>query len=308
MGQEQRANRSPDEEDQGLLDRFMTALWLERGLSENTRKAYRADLLVLSRYLRQHGRTLTNARSQDLWGFLSSETAAGLTARTAARRLASIRAFYRYLCRLGAVRVNPAEELEAPRLPHSLPHGLSEREVEALLEAPDTATVRGLRDRAMLEVLYATGLRVSELVSLRLDQVNLRQGAVRVTGKGGRERIVPLGEEARDWLERYLAKARSDFLRGRRLDTLFPGTRGAHLTRQAFWCAIRRYARGAGLSEAISPHRLRHAFATHLLEHGADLRAVQMLLGHSDVTTTQIYTHVARERLRALHAAHHPRG
>ena len=302
------ADRAPGATDQALVERFTTALWLERGLAENTRKAYRTDLFLLSRYLRQHGQALASARSQDLWGFLSAETAAGLTARTAARRLASIRAFYRYLCRLGELRINPATELEAPRLPHSLPHGLSEREVETLLEAPDTATPRGLRDRAMLEVLYATGLRVSELVSLRLDQVNLRQGAVRVTGKGGRERIVPLGEEARDWLERYLSKSRAEFLRGRRLDSLFPGTRGAHLTRQAFWSAIRRYARKAGLPGDISPHRLRHAFATHLLEHGADLRAVQMLLGHSDVTKTQIYTHVARERLRALHAAHHPRG
>lgn len=308
MGQGRRENHSMDGADQALVERFTTALWLERGLSENTRKAYRTDLLLLSEHLCKRGRNLRTARNQDLWGFLSAETANGVTARTTARRLASIRAFFRFLCVRGDVALNPATELEAPRLPRSLPQGLSEREVEALLEAPDTTCARGLRDRAMLELLYATGLRVSELVSLRLDELNLRQGAVRVVGKGGRERIVPLGEEALDWLERYLSQARVHLLRGRRLDSLFPGTRGDHLTRQAFWSAIRRYAWQAGIPGNISPHRLRHAFATHLLEHGADLRAVQMLLGHSDVTTTQIYTHVARERLRALHAAHHPRG
>ncbi|MGH8161243.1 MAG: site-specific tyrosine recombinase XerD, partial [Gammaproteobacteria bacterium] len=228
--------------------------------------------------------------------------------RTIARRLAAIRAFYRYFALRGEIREDPAAELEAPHLPRSLPHGLSESDVEALLAAPDTTGERGLRDRAMLELLYATGLRVSELVTLRLDQLNLRQGAVRVVGKGGSERIVPIGEEARDWLERYLERARAGLLHGRRLDTVFPGTRGAHLTRQAFWSLIRRHAQKAGIDGGISPHRLRHAFATHLLDHGADLRAVQMLLGHRDVTTTQIYTYVARERLKALHAAHHPRG
>lgn len=302
------AGNVPAASDLQSVERFVTALWLERGLSENTRKAYRADILRLAGYLRKRGVTLLAARNRDLWGFLSAEAATGVTARTTARRLASIRAFYRYLTARGEIRVDPARELEAPRLPRSLPHGLSEQEVEALLETPDTSCERGLRDRAMLEVLYATGLRVSELVSLRLDQLNLHQGAVRIVGKGGRERIVPLGEEARDWMELYLSRTRKSLLRGRALDSVFPGRRGDHLTRQAFWSAIRRYAVQADIRGNVSPHRLRHAFATHLLEHGADLRAVQMLLGHSDVTTTQIYTHVARERLRMLHAEHHPRG
>lgn len=283
-------------------------LWLERGLSENTRKAYRSDLLLLQAWLQARGSVLEQARAEDLWAFLSAETAAGASARTSARRLAAIRHFFRYLLREGRIRRDPALELRAPRMPRALPHSLGERDVERLLAAPVPHTGRGLRDRAMLELLYATGLRVSELVALRLDQLNLRIGAVRVTGKGGRERIVPVGDEARYWLERYLREARSGLLRGRRLDTLFPSPRRAHISRQAFWVLVRKYAAAAGISGDLSPHRLRHAFATHLLEHGADLRAVQMLLGHRDVSTTQIYTHVARERLKALHAAHHPRG
>ncbi len=294
--------------DRLLIERFVEALWLERGLAENTRRAYASDLRRLAAWLKKRGKSLASAHAEDLWAFLAAETAAGATARTSARRLAATRACYRHLTLRGEVREDPSRELEAPRLPHTLPHGLSEGEVEALLGAPDTASARGLRDRGMLELLYATGLRVSELVSLRIDQLNLRQGAVRVVGKGGSERIVPIGEEAQDWLERYLDRARPELLAGRRLDTLFPTPRSAHITRQAFWSLIRRYARQAGIVGAISPHRLRHAFATHLLDHGADLRAVQMLLGHRDVTTTQIYTYVARERLKALHAQHHPRG
>lgn len=291
-----------------LIDRFIQSLWLERGLSDNTRKAYHTDLVRLAAWLQGHGQDMLGARTRDLWQFLSVETASGVSVRTSARRLASIRGLYGFLSLRGEIETNPALELQTPRLPRSLPHALSEQEVEALLKAPDTSSTRGLRDRAMLELLYATGLRVSELVGLRLGQLNMRQGAVRVVGKGGRERIVPLGEEAQDWLEAYINQARPELLHGRRLDTLFPGTRGEHFTRQAFWSALRRYAKQAGVHGDISPHRLRHAFATHLIEHGADLRAVQMLLGHSDVTTTQIYTHVARERLRALHAEHHPRG
>lgn len=291
-----------------LLERFVHGLWLELGLSENSRNAYRSDILQLQIWLEGRGRNLASARAQDLWGFLSAQAADGASARTTARRLSAIRHFYRHLLRSGEIGEDPSAELETPRLPHALPRSLSEREVELLLEAPDISSDRGLRDRAMLELLYATGLRVSELVALRLDQVNLRVGVVRVVGKGGRERIVPMGEEARHWLERYIDRSRPVLLRGRRLDTLFPTARRIAITRQAFWSLIRRYARSAGVGADISPHRLRHAFATHLLEHGADLRAVQMLLGHRDVTTTQIYTHVARERLRALHAAHHPRG
>lgn len=291
-----------------LLEQFLNSLWLELGLSENSRSAYRSDLLQLQAWLAGRGRDLGSARAQDLWGFLSAQAAEGASGRTAARRLSAIRHFYRYLLRSGEIGEDPSDELEAPRLPHALPRSLSEREVELLLEAPDVSSDKGLRDRAMLELLYATGLRVSELVGLRLDQLNLRAGVVRVVGKGGRERIVPIGEEARHWLERYIERSRPALLQSRRLDTLFPTARRYAITRQAFWSLIRRYARIAGIGGGISPHRLRHAFATHLLEHGADLRAVQMLLGHRDVTTTQIYTHVARERLRALHAAHHPRG
>jgi len=298
---------SDDELD--LIDRFINTLWLEDGLSENTQRAYRADLHMLATWLTRERRgALTAVTARDLWAFVGGQASEGASARTTARRLASIRRFYRSLLREGLIQADPAAELKAPRMPGTLPHSLSERDVLALLESPDTDTSRGLRDRAMLELLYATGLRVSELVNLRLDQLNLRLGAVRVVGKGGKERLVPIGEDARDWLERYLGEVRADLVRGRRLDTVFPTPRRASMTRQAFWVLIRRYAAIAGISPDISPHQLRHAFATHLLAHGADLRAVQMLLGHQNLTTTQIYTHVARERLKALHAAHHPRG
>jgi len=291
-----------------MVERFVSALWLEQGLSDNTRAAYRNDLRRLMSWLARRRVEPENARPEDLWSFLSAEAAGGTSARTGARRLAAIRHFYRQLLREGRIAADPSVELRTPRLPQRLPRSVSEREVEALLLAPDVSSERGLRDRAMLELLYATGLRVSELVGLRLDQLNLRLGAVRVTGKGGRERIVPVGDEARYWVERYLRDARPGMLGARRLDTLFPTVRRPHISRQAFWGLIRRYALAAGISGPLSPHQLRHAFATHLLEHGADLRAVQMLLGHQNVTTTQIYTHVARERLRKLHATHHPRG
>lgn len=291
-----------------LVDRFVQALWLEQGLADNTRRAYRSDLLFLGRWLEDRGHTLAHATARDLWVFLGGQAAAGGSARTSARRLAALRHFYRYLVREGVIDADPSTDLKAPRMPRTLPHTLSENDVSVLLHAPDTGTARGLRDRAMLELLYATGLRVSELVGLRLDQLNLRLGAVRVVGKGGKERLVPVGEEARDWLERYLREARGDFVSGRRLDTLFPTPRRSSMSRQGFWVLIRRYAAAAGIRNAVSPHQLRHAFATHLLAHGADLRAVQMLLGHQNVTTTQIYTHVERERLKALHATHHPRG
>ncbi|MGH8127473.1 MAG: site-specific tyrosine recombinase XerD [Gammaproteobacteria bacterium] len=291
-----------------LLDRFIQALWLEQGLADNTRQAYRSDLLLLGGWLEDRGNSLSNATARDLWAFLGGQASTGGSARTSARRLAAMRHFYRYLVREGIIGTDPSADLKAPRMPRTLPHTLSESDVLALLQAPDTHTARGLRDRTMLELLYATGLRVSELVGLRLDQVNLRLGAVRVVGKGGKERLVPVGEEARDWLERYLKEARSNFVAGRRLDTLFPTPRRSSMSRQGFWTLIRRYAVSAGIRNAVSPHQLRHAFATHLLAHGADLRAVQMLLGHQNVTTTQIYTHVERERLKRLHATHHPRG
>ena len=239
--------------------------------------------------------------------FVAAET--GKSARTAARRLSAYRRFFGFLCREKDISVNPALRISAPRTGVSLPKSLSERDVEALLEAPDVSTPRGLRDRCMLEVLYATGLRVSELVSLGITQVNTRQGVVRVFGKGNKERLVPLGEEALDWLGRYLTVARPELLSGNGVsESLFASNRGTALTRQAFWYAIKKYAALAEITVPISPHTLRHAFATHLLNHGADLRVVQMLLGHSDISTTQIYTHVARQRLKDLHTTHHPRG
>lgn len=290
-----------------IIDRFLDALWLEQGLSDNTLAAYRGDLRHCQRWLQQRDAlTLDKAGAGDLLGYLA-ELHAG-SVRTAARRLSSLRRFYAWLVREGIVRTDPTARIDAPRLGRSLPKSLTEAEVESLLDAPDTETALGLRDRAMLEILYATGLRVSELVSLEVAQVNLRQGVVRVMGKGNKERLVPLGEEALNWLQHYMQTARPELLHGRQSDALFPTRRGGAMTRQAFWYLIRRYAGRAGIRKSLSPHVLRHAFATHLLNHGADLRVVQMLLGHSAISTTQIYTHVARERLKQLHAQHHPRG
>jgi integrase/recombinase XerD len=232
----------------------------------------------------------------------------GARPRSTARQLSSIRRFYRYMLREGRISEDPSTRIDMPKLGRPLPKSLTEAEVITLLKTPDIENPLGVRDRAMLEVLYATGLRVSELVSLRLDQVNLRQGVVRVLGKGNRERLVPIGEEAQTWVEKYLREARRDIIGEQQTDYLFPTRRSDHMTRQAFWHIIKRYAQKAGIHGNLSPHTLRHAFATHLLNHGADLRVVQMLLGHSDVSTTQIYTHVARERLKDLHAQHHPRG
>ncbi|MBX9608356.1 MAG: site-specific tyrosine recombinase XerD [Gammaproteobacteria bacterium] len=288
------------------LARFIDHLWVEYGLGAHSQAAYRGDLERLAAFLASRGTSLQAASEADLFDFLGQ--ADGLAARTKARRLSSMRRYYQYLLREGLREGDPTLRLAAPRLGRALPKTLSEQDVEALLAAPRVETVLGLRDRAMLEVLYATGLRVSELVSLEQAQVNLRQGVVRVTGKGSKERLVPLGEEALDWLTRYAADARPEITRGRATRALFPTQRGAAMTRQAFWYLIKRYALVAGIRAALSPHTLRHAFATHLLNHGADLRVVQMLLGHSDISTTQIYTYVAAERLKALHAAHHPRG
>jgi integrase/recombinase XerD len=300
--------RDPHRQDSAgsLIDVFIDALWMERGLSRNTLEAYRSDLSRYARWLERRGRTIPEAEATDVLAYLAENVGGSL--RTAARRLSSLRRLYQYLAREGRIDADPTALVEAPRLGRPLPKSLTEAEVERLLEAPDITTPAGLRDRTMLEVLYATGLRVSELVGLRLEQVNLRQGVVRVMGKGGKERLVPLGEEAVSWLDRYLREARAALFRGAPDATLFPNGRGRPLTRQAFWHAIRRYARKGGVSKPVSPHVLRHAFATHLLNHGADLRVVQMLLGHADISTTQIYTHVARERLKRMHAEHHPRG
>ena len=288
------------------LAKFLDHLWLEFGLSPHSLAAYRSDLTTLTHFLAGRGVSLDKASEADLFDFLGQ--ADQLTARTKARRLSSMRRYYQFLLREDVLRVDPTVRLSAPRLGRSLPKIMSEADIDALLAAPVVTSVLGLRDRAMLEVLYATGLRVSELVSLELGQVNSRQGVVRVTGKGAKERLVPLGEVALDWLQRYMNEARSDLSRGRPSNALFPTQRGAAMTRQAFWYLIKRYAVKAGVQATLSPHTLRHAFATHLLNHGADLRVVQMLLGHSDISTTQIYTYVAAERLKSLHAKHHPRG
>ncbi|MFQ5488740.1 MAG: site-specific tyrosine recombinase XerD [Gammaproteobacteria bacterium] len=297
------------EADQQLLERFLDALWMERGLSRHTLAAYGTDLRGLAVWLAEDaGRGLADARREDLLAYLARRVAQGSSLRSSARLLSSMRRFYQYLVRERMRDEDPSARIEAPRLGRPLPKSLTEAEVDALLAAPDHEQRLGLRDRAMLELLYATGLRVSELVALPLARLNLRQGVVLVTGKGGKERIVPLGEEAVHWLECWLAQGRPALLKGRPSDALFVTARGGAMTRQAFWHLIKRYARGAGIERPLSPHTLRHAFATHLLNHGADLRALQMLLGHSDLSTTQIYTHVARERLKDLHAAHHPRG
>lgn len=292
--------------DQDLVEIYVDALWMERGLAENTLAAYRGDLRRFAAWLVQYDRSLVSASRADVLEYLAS--LAGAPPRSVARRLSSLRRFYLYLMRHGRIAEDPCARVEAPRIGRSLPTTLSEGEVEALLEAPDVAVREGLRDRTMLELIYATGLRVSELVNLKLGQINYQQGVVRVMGKGGKERLVPLGEAALDWLERYLRDARPLLLAPGHGDALFPSPRGGALSRQAFWYAIKRYATMAGISKSISPHSLRHAFATHLLNHGADLRVVQLLLGHSDISTTQIYTHVAKERLKQLHAVHHPRG
>ncbi len=295
--------------DSALIDRFLDDFWSERGVSENTLKAYRSDLLHLARWLATQGATLLQADRATLEQYLGSRVRGGASERTQARSLSAMRRFYRHALREELLEADPSALLESPKIGLNLPATLSEADVEDLLEAPDLASPEGLRDRAMMELLYATGLRVSELVGLQRDQVNLDFGVVRVVGKGGKERLVPMGEEAMEWMQRYLQQARGELLKGRSLvDAVFVTRRGGGMTRQTFWHAIKRHARTAGIEKHLSPHTLRHAFATHLVNHGADLRVVQMLLGHSDISTTQIYTHVAQTRLQALHAAHHPRG
>ena len=291
-----------------LIARFLDAVWMERGLSSNTLAAYRADLVALARWLHARQLSLPKTGRADLMDFIAARVHGGARPRSTARQLSSFRRFFRYLIREGLIAEDPTAQIAMPKIGRSLPRSLSESEVEALLAAPAVADPLGHRDRTMLEVLYATGLRVSELVHLKLSQVNLNQGLIRVLGKGNRERLIPLGEEAVRWLKTFIDSGRADILLDRSTDYLFPTRRGDRMTRQAFWHIIKRYARKASVDRDLSPHTLRHAFATHLLNHGADLRVVQMLLGHSDLSTTQIYTHVARERLKELHSGHHPRG
>ncbi|POA58588.1 MULTISPECIES: site-specific tyrosine recombinase XerD [unclassified Pseudomonas] len=294
--------------DHPLIDRFLDALWLEKGLSDNTRGAYRSDLALFNGWLQEQGGELPGAGRESILDHLAWRVEQAYKPRSTARFLSGLRGFYRYLLREKLIEVDPTLQVDMPQLGRPLPKSLSEADVEALLAAPDLGEAIGQRDRAMLEVLYACGLRVTELVSLTLEQVNLRQGVLRVMGKGSKERLVPMGEEAIAWVERYLRDARAELLGGRPSDVLFPSLRGEQMTRQTFWHRIKHQAKVAGIGKALSPHTLRHAFATHLLNHGADLRVVQMLLGHSDLSTTQIYTHVARARLQDLHAKHHPRG
>ena len=297
-----------DEASRQVIERFLDAQWLERGLSENTLTAYRNDLNGLASWLALRHCGIAAARREDLLEYLSQRVINGARPRTTARLLSSLRRFYRYLVREGRLSGDPTVRIDMPRIGRPLPDSLSEEEVGMLLDAPSVSEALGLRDRAMLELLYACGLRVSELVNLTMEQVDLTQGVVRLMGKGSKERLVPLGEEAVDWLQRYIAQSRPELASGVSARPLFITRRGKSMTRQAFWYRLRHYAIKSGINKTLSPHTLRHAFATHLLNHGADLRVVQMLLGHSDLSTTQIYTHVARERLKELHSRHHPRG
>ena len=300
---------TPQPADQGEIDAFCDALWLEDGLARATLASYRSDLERFSAWLAvRGGDTLLDAREATLVAFVA-QLSREKRASSQSRYLSTLRRFYRWQLARGRLVADPTLKLANPVRPSRLPKVMAERQVESLLAAPDTATTLGLRDRAMLETLYATGLRVSELVGLKLHEVSFNDSVLRALGKGSKERLVPLGEVALDWLARYLETARPDILAGRQADALFVTGRGGAMTRQAFWQLVKRYALVAGIDPArLSPHVLRHAFATHLLNHGADLRVVQLLLGHADISTTQIYTHVARERLKTLHAQHHPRG
>jgi len=290
----------------GFIDRFLDQIWLTKGIAQNTLDAYRRDLSALEGWLGDID--FTEVTAAKVLDYLAMRHRAGISARTSARELSTFRAFFGYLVREHMMSEDPTSAIPLPKLGKYLPATLSEGEVERLLAAPDVESPRGLRDRAMLELMYAAGLRVSELVGLKLTSLNLRQGVVRVdSGKGGKDRLLPIGELAMDWVQRYLGEARVLLLREHASEMLFPGRRGAPMTRQTFWYAIKRYALAAGIERSLSPHVLRHAFATHLLNHGADLRSVQMMLGHSDLSTTQIYTHVAATRLKSLHEAHHPR-
>lgn len=291
-----------------LVDRFLDAIWMERGLSQNTLGAYRADLMTLGRSLGENDKPIETADRADLLAFIAGRVEGGAKPRSTARQLSSFRRFFRYIMREGLRESDPTADIDMPRIGRSLPKTLSEDEVDSLLNAPNTDEPLGHRDRAMLELLYATGLRVSELINLKQSQVNFNQGVLRIVGKGDRERLIPLGEESQRWLKDFIDGPRMEILLERQTDYLFPTRRGDRMTRQAFWHIIKRYAEKAKIHKKLSPHSLRHAFATHLLNRGADLRVVQLLLGHSDLSTTQIYTHVARERLKDLHGEHHPRG
>jgi integrase/recombinase XerD len=297
-----------NQNNQAILDEFIDRIWLEEGLARNTLDSYRQDLAQFATWLEKDAaKDLLQVEKFDIQRYLAVKFPISKP-RSISRLIASLRRLYRFALRENKIAQDPSLQIESPKLPRSLPKSLSEEDVESLLDAPNLDDPIGLRDRAMLELLYASGLRVSELVGVKVTEVSLSEGVVRVTGKGSKTRLVPMGEVAVDWLIRYLKEARPEILEKRLSDSMFVTQRGAAMTRQAFWYLIKRYALVAGIHKPMSPHVLRHAFATHLLNHGADLRVVQMLLGHSDISTTQIYTHVARERLKQLHTAHHPRG
>lgn len=294
--------------DERCIDQYLDAVWMEKGLSENTLGSYRRDLVQYARWLGERGETLLSAGREGLQRYLAWRVQQRHKASSTARLLSSLRGFYRYLVREAQIEADPTLLIDNPKRGRALPKTLTEADVEGLLHAPDTTDPLELRDRAMLEVLYATGLRVTELVSLLTTQISLHQGVVRVIGKGSKERLVPMGDEAVRWIQAYMHESRPLLLADPASEVLFPSRRGEQMTRQTFWHRVKRYALLAGIDKPISPHVLRHAFATHLLNHGADLRVVQMLLGHSDLSTTQIYTHVAQHRLQSLHRQHHPRG
>jgi integrase/recombinase XerD len=289
------------------IDAFIDAIWLEEGLARNTLAAYRRDLTLYGRWLGAQGRALDSTAETDLNAYFAARHAV-TRATSANRRLTVFKRYFRWALRERIVSADPTLKLQSAKQALRVPKTLSEAQVEALLEAPDVETPLGLRDRTMLELMYASGLRVSELVGLKTFNAGMNEGVLRVLGKGSKERLVPFGQEARDWIVRYLAQARGVILAGKQTDDLFVTARGSGMSRVMFWIIVKKHARTAGITAPLSPHTLRHAFATHLLNHGADLRAVQMLLGHADISTTTIYTHVARERLKALHAQHHPRG
>jgi len=294
--------------DTQLIAEYLDAIWIEKGLSDNTQESYRRDLAQFAVWLNQQGQQLIGVDAVLVQNYLGIRLQQKLSSRTSARFLSCVRGFYRYLIRENRISENPVALVDNPKLSRPLPKSLSETDVEALLAAPDVTDPVGLRDRTMLEVLYACGLRVTELVELTMPQINLRQNVVRVMGKGSKERLIPMGEEAAAWLARYLREARPVLLNNMPDEIVFPSMRAQVMTRQTFWYRIKHWAMVAGIKKDLSPHTLRHAFATHLLNHGADLRVVQLLLGHSDLSTTQIYTHVAKLRMKQQHAQHHPRG
>jgi len=289
-----------------LIDQFLDAVWVEQGLSENTLSAYGSDLRIFAKWLKD--KPMLEVDGGQLSDFLDGRHKEGIGKRSTARILSSLRRFYGYYIRENSITVDPTALIKSPHIGQPLPKSLSELDVELLLDSPEVTNALGFRDRTMLEMLYATGLRVSELVNLKFEQISFRQGVVRIIGKGNKERLVPVGEEAMSWLENYMTQARKTILGERQCDYLFVTNRGDNMTRQAFWHIIKRHAKKAQINKELSPHTLRHAFATHLLNHGADLRVVQLLLGHSDLSTTQIYTHIARERLKKLHSKYQPRG